>query len=137
MAVLITKEAQRCLQCKVPQCQKGCPVNTPIPQIIQMFKENRLMDAGEALFLNNPMSSVCAIVCNHEAQCTGHCVMGRKDSPILFYEIEKYISGTYLDRMKKVPERHSEHSVAVIGSGPAGITAAVILRHHGYDVTMF
>ena len=137
MAIFLTKEANRCLNCKKPMCKMGCPVSTEIPQIIQMFKAGETREAGAKLFENNPMSVVCAMVCNHEAQCTGHCVLGRKGEPVRFYEIERYLSDTYLDRIK-MPEIEKKHkSVAVIGSGPAGITAAIILTLHGYDVTMF
>ncbi len=137
MAIRIVAEANRCLQCKKPLCQQGCPIRTPIPQIISLFRENRVMEAGEQLFSNNPMSVICAIVCDHEAQCAGHCVLGRKDHPVLFYEIEKFVSDAYLDRMKigKAPARNK--SVAVIGSGPAGMTVAIILARNGYDVTIF
>ena len=79
MALHIIDEANRCLNCKKPMCQQGCPVHTPIPIVIQLFKENRLMEAGDMLFRNNPMSAVCSIVCNHEMQCAGHCIRGRKD----------------------------------------------------------
>ncbi len=137
MAIYLTKEANRCLNCKKPMCKAACPVATEIPEIIQMFKAGETKQAGAKLFENNPMSVVCALVCNHEAQCTGHCVLGRKGEPVRFYEIERYLSNTYLDRIK-VPEVEKKHkSVAVIGSGPAGITAAIILVMHGYDVTMF
>lgn len=64
-----------------------------------MFKENKVMEAGEELFKNNPMSAICAVVCNHEMQCAGNCVLGRKGSPVHFSSIEHYISDTYLDRM--------------------------------------
>ena len=137
MAIYLTKEANRCLNCKKPMCKMGCPVSTEIPQIIQMFKAGETREAGAKLFENNPMSVVCALVCNHEAQCTGHCVLGRKGEPVRFYEIERYLSDTYLDRIR-MPEIEKKHkSVAVIGSGPAGITASIILTLHGYDVTMF
>ena len=88
MALHIIDEANRCLNCKKPMCQQGCPVHTAVPQIIQMFKENRLMEAGEKLFENNPMSVVCSIICNHEKQCEGHCVLGRKGNPVHFSSIE-------------------------------------------------
>ena len=137
MAVPIVTEANRCLQCKKPMCQQGCPVHTPIPHLIALFKENRLMDAGKELFANNPMSVVCSMVCDHEAQCAGHCVLGKKGQPVQFYEIEKFISDAYLDRMKPeiLPSRGK--TAAVIGSGPAGMTVAFILAHNGYSVTIF
>ena len=100
MALRITNEANRCLQCKKPLCQQGCPAHTPIPQIIALFKENRLMEAGEKLFENNPMSVVCAMVCDHMAQCAGHCVLNHKGQPVHFYEIEQFIADAYMDRRK-------------------------------------
>lgn len=71
MAIHIIDEANRCLNCKKPRCMEGCPVHTPIPHIIQMFKEHKVMDAGAELFQNNPMSVICSIVCDHEQQCAG------------------------------------------------------------------
>ena len=137
MALHIVTEANRCLNCKNPGCQKACPVHTPIPQIIRLFKEDRLMEAGEMLFENNPMSLVCSIVCNHEKQCAGGCIRGRKDTPVHFSSIETYISDMYLDRMQVKPAEPKGVNVAVIGCGPAGITAAVELARHGYSVTVF
>ena len=81
MPIHIENEAARCLRCKVPVCQKHCPVSTPIPMIVQLFRERKLMEAGQKLFENNPMSVICATVCNHEAQCAGHCVLGKKKYP--------------------------------------------------------
>ncbi len=138
MPLHIVTEAERCYNCKKPQCQEGCPVHTPIPQIIQLFKEHKLMEAGEILFKNNPMSAVCSEVCNHAQQCAGHCIRGKKDSPVHFSSIENYISEMYLDRMPSFkPEIKKDKHVAVIGSGPAGITVAVLLAMQGYRVTIF
>ena len=138
MPLHIVTEAERCLNCKRPLCQEGCPVHTPIPEIIQLFKQHKLMEAGEKLFANNPLSAVCAEVCNHAKQCAGHCIRGRKDSPVHFSSIEKYISEMYLDRMfVSVPVHRKSQKVAVIGAGPAGITVAVLLAREGYPVTVF
>lgn len=137
MALHIIDEANRCLNCKKPMCQQGCPVHTPIPHIIQMFKENRLMEAGEELFQNNPMSVICATVCNHEEQCAGHCVLGRKGNAVHFSSIEHYISDMYLERMKIEQKEKKQQKVAVIGAGPAGMTVAILLAQQGYKVTMF
>ena len=138
MALHIVAEANRCLNCKNPMCQKGCPVHTPIPTVIQLFKDNRLMEAGAMLFDNNPLSAVCAIVCNHEKQCAGHCIRGRKDTPVHFSSIEAYISDMYLDRMVvNRQEMKKDKKVAVIGCGPAGMTVAVKLAAQGYPVTVF
>ena len=137
MALRIISEANRCLQCKKPMCQEGCPIHTPIPKAILAFRENRLMEAGRMLFENNPMSAVCSVVCDHEAQCAGHCVLGRKGSPVTFYHIERFVSEAYLDRMKVETAPKNGRKTAVIGAGPAGITAAIELAKAGYDVTLF
>ena len=137
MGLHIIDEANRCLNCKKPMCQQGCPVHTPIPKVIQMFKENKVMDAGEMLFENNPMSVICSIVCNHEKQCAGSCVLGRKGNPVHFSSIETYISDTYLDRMEVKPVKKKSQKVAVIGAGPAGMTVAITLAKKGYPVTIF
>ena len=138
MPLHIVTEAERCLGCKKPQCQVGCPVHTPIPEIIKLFKEHKLMEAGEILFKNNPMSAICSEVCNHAQQCAGHCIRGKKDSPVHFSSIENYISEMYLDRMQiSCPEIKKDKHVAVIGSGPAGLTVAVLLNMQGYHVTVF
>ena len=99
MSVHIVEEANRCLHCKRPMCQKGCPISTSIPQVIQLFQDGKMGEAGEMLFENNPLSVVCSIVCNHEAQCEGHCIRGRKDTPVHFSAIESFVSDLYLDRM--------------------------------------
>lgn len=137
MPLHIVAEAERCLNCKKPLCQQGCPVKTPIPQIIQLFKQNKLMEAGEILFQNNPMSAICSVVCNHEQQCAGHCIRGKKDTPVHFSSIENYISDMYLDRMTVEKPEPKGKKVAVIGSGPAGLTVALQLAQKGYDVTIF
>ena len=137
MALHIVAEANRCLNCKKPRCQEGCPVHTPIPLIIQMFKEGRLMEAGEKLFQNNPMSAVCAIVCNHEKQCAGNCIRGIKETPVHFSSIEEYVSDMYLDRMTVTRPERKQKRAAVIGCGPAGMTVAIKLAQQGYPVTVF
>ncbi|MBQ7665868.1 MAG: FAD-dependent oxidoreductase, partial [Synergistaceae bacterium] len=117
---------------------EGCPVHTPIPEIIRLFKENKLMEAGEILFRNNPLSVICSEVCNHAKQCAGNCIRGIKDSPVHFSSIENYISDMYLDRMHaSVPLKRIDKHVAVIGAGPAGLTVAILLAMEGYHVTIF
>ena len=138
MAIHIVEEANRCLGCKRAFCQlKGCPVSTPIPQVIDLFKERKLDEAGELLFENNPMSAVCALVCNHSGQCEGSCVQGRKGSPIHFSSIESYVSQAYLDRKEWTPAKPCGKKVAVVGSGPAGITVAIKMAQRGCAVTVF
>ena len=137
MSVHILEEARRCLNCKVPMCQKGCPIHTPIPQVIRMMLDGKLDEAGWTLFENNPLTTVCSLVCNHEKQCEGHCVLGRKGAPVHFSSIEHYISSTYSSKMNKGPAPSNGMRVAIIGSGPAGLTIAVILARKGYQVTIF
>ena len=131
------KSRASCLQCKNPMCQKGCPVSTNIPEVIRLFKDGKLNEAGAMLFENNPLSIVCSTVCNHEGQCEGHCIRGRKDTPVHFSAIENFISDLYLERMQIERKPANGRSVAVIGAGPAGITVAVKLAHEGYGVTVF
>lgn len=137
MAQHVLDEAQRCLNCKVPQCQKGCPIHTPIPEVIQLLLNGHLDDAGWKLFENNPLTTVCSLVCNHEKQCEGHCVLGRKGAPVHFSTIENYISSTYSSKMVRGPAPSNGFRVAIVGSGPAGLTIAVILARKGYQVTIF
>ena len=137
MALHVMDEANRCLQCKNPQCVKGCPINTPIPEIIRLLKESKLDEAGWMLFENNPLTTVCSLICNHEKQCEGHCVLGKKGAPVHFSTIEQYISRTYAPKMNKGPQIWNGKRVAIVGSGPAGITIAIILARYGYKVTIF
>ncbi len=137
MALHILDEANRCLQCKNPTCQKGCPINTPIPKAIGLLKDNKLDEAGKLLFENNPLTTVCSLVCNHEKQCEGNCVLNKKGSPVHFSAIESYISGTYAPKMTKGPAKSNGQKVAIVGSGPAGLTIAIILARYGYQVTIF
>ena len=137
MALHVMDEANLCLGCKNPRCQQGCPIHTNIPEVIRLLKANKLNEAGRMLFENNPLTTVCSLICNHENQCEGHCVRGIKGSPVHFSVIENYISPTYASQMTKGPAEPNGKRVAIIGSGPAGLTIAVILARYGYDVTIF
>ncbi|MGL4739005.1 MAG: NAD(P)-dependent oxidoreductase [Cellulosilyticaceae bacterium] len=130
-------EANRCLKCKNARCKSHCPIATPIPEVIRLFEEDRLHEAGALLWGNNPLSAICAIVCPHENQCEGHCIKGIKDTPIPFYKIEEYISSAYLAELSIEKAPRNGKRVAIVGSGPAGVTAAIILAQKGYTVTMF
>lgn len=137
MARHIIDEASRCLQCKIPKCKEGCPVNTPINEAIKLLLEGNIRQAGEILFKNNPLSVVCSLVCPHEAQCEGHCILGRKSTPVQVSTIENYISDYYLHHFKPSVKINPDKKIAIIGSGPAGITLAFILASKGYDITIF
>ena len=101
MALHVLDEANRCLGCKKPMCQEGCPIHTNIPEVIRLLKANQMDDAGRMLFENNPLTTVCSLVCNHEKQCEGHCIRNRMPShdPVHFSIIEDYISTTYANKM--------------------------------------
>lgn len=139
MALHVMDEAQRCLGCKKPMCQQGCPIHTNIPEAIRLLKDKKLDEAGRMLFENNPLTTVCSIVCNHEKQCEGHCIRNKLPShdPVHFSVIEDYISSTYANKMVKGPAPRNGMKAAIVGSGPAGLTIAVLLQRWGYDVTIF
>ena len=137
MAVHVLDEAKRCLQCKNPRCRTGCPINTNIPEMIRLFKNEQMMDAAVMLFNNNPLSIVCSLVCDHEKQCEGHCVRGIKETPVHISAIENYISDSCFERIKLEQKPYNGKKVAVIGGGPAGITIAVLLAQKGYKITIF
>ena len=138
MAVHVINEARRCLQCKKPLCQlQGCPIKTDIPEMIRLFLSGHIEDAAEMLFVNNPLSIVCSLVCDHEKQCEGNCIQGRRGNAIHISSIENYISDAFFDKLVLTREDSKEEKVAVIGSGPAGITVAIVLARRGYNVTIF
>ena len=130
-------EANRCLMCKKAKCSTNCPISTPIPEVIDLFKAGQIAKAGEVLFENNPLSLVCAIVCPHEDQCKGNCIRGIKSEPINFCEIEKHISRYYLENITLEREELKKERIAIIGGGPAGMTIAFILGQKGYRTTIF
>ena len=130
-------EAKRCLNCKKPRCREGCPINTPIPQMIQMFLGGEMSDAAEMMFENNPLSVICSLVCDHEKQCEGHCVKGIKGEPVHISSIENYISDTCFDKMKLEKKPWNGSRIGVVGAGPAGITIAILMACRGYRVTVF
>ena len=133
----VIAEGKRCLNCKKPLCRTGCPVNTPIPQMISMFLNGQIKEAGKMVFENNPLSVVCSIVCNHGNQCQGHCVRGIKGEPVEVSSIENFVSSAYLDSLALDKAESNGIKVAVVGAGPAGITIAIKMAQLGYDVTIF
>ena len=128
-------EASRCLNCKNPQCVKGCPVNIQIPDFIKALKEDNIELAGEVIRNTSMLPSVCGRVCPQERQCEGKCVLGIKGESIAIGALERYVGdNTSAKETEIIP---SGKKVAIVGSGCAGITAASDLRKAGHDVTVF
>ncbi len=137
MSTHIHKETTRCLQCKTPFCESGCPIKTPIKEAIYLARENRLVEAGELLFNNNPLSVITGLVCPHEEFCEGHCILDKKNNAVNIGAIEHYISEYYLNKIKFTANIDASRKIGIVGSGPAGLTAAIILARKGYAVTIF
>ena len=133
----VIDDARRCLQCKTPLCSRGCPVSTPIKESIHLLLNSNVEEAGKMLFQNNPLSIVCSLICPQENQCEGHCVLGKKNMPVHISAIEQYISDYYLNIYEPRVSSRKRGNVAIIGSGPAGITIAFMLSARDYNVTLF
>lgn len=129
-------DVERCLKCKKARCQIGCPIHTPIPEVITLYLNNEFEQAGALLFYNNPLSLVCSFVCDHQKQCYGNCILNMKKQPIPFYKLEQDLSRRYLDTLQLQTALKKE-SIAIIGAGPAGIVSALLLALEGYRVTLF
>jgi glutamate synthase (NADPH/NADH) small chain len=133
----IINSAQTCLDCKKPKCQTGCPVNTPIAEMIRLFLNGEIKEAGEKVFNNNPLSIICSLVCPHEKHCEGHCVLNKKLTPVNVGGIENYISTYYMNYREFNKPIQNNRNIAIIGSGPAGISLAMIMALKSYNVTMY
>ncbi len=132
-------EATRCLNCPNPQCVKGCPVSINIPKFIQELKEGNVEQAYQTISLSSALPAVCGRVCPQESQCEGKCIRGIKGEAVSIGKLERYVADTARERGIK-PQGATEKKnkkVAVIGSGPAGLTCAGDLARIGYDVTIF
>ena len=133
---LLLGEANRCLKCKVAKCKKACPISTDIPTIMQLFLEGKEQEAGRVLFGNNPLTAICSIVCPHENNCNGNCILGLKKTPVDFYKIEQYLSGNYIGNFEMTPPEKNGMKIAVIGAGPAGISMSIFMAQKGFQVTL-
>lgn len=133
------KEAERCLNCKNAQCIKGCPVAIDIPTFIAQVKEGNIEDAYQTISKSSALPAVCGRVCPQESQCEGKCIRGMKGDSVSIGKLERFVADTA--RKKGVKPQKAEkmngRKVAIIGSGPAGLTCAGDLAKMGYDVTIF
>lgn len=136
---LMLAEANRCLQCERPHCVEGCPVEVLIPQFIRALREGDIVGAVAAMKVKNSLPAICGRVCPQETQCEVRCVLAKKGQPVAIGRLERYV-GDYELAMRTCPlERKppTGHKVAVVGTGPAGLTCAVDVAREGHKVVMF
>ena len=133
------EEAARCLNCKHKPCMNGCPVNVPIPGFIEKVAEGDFDAAYEIITSENALPAICGRVCPQENQCEGKCVRGIKGEPVAIGRLERFVADYHMANAKpsEVKIEKNGKRVAVVGSGPAGITCAGELIKKGYDVTVF
>lgn len=133
------REAQRCLNCKVPQCKKGCPVSNDIPEWISELGKGNFGNAIQIIRRRSNLPAVCGRVCAKERQCEGNCILNKKDGHIHIGKLERFVADFDFDAgldHENMPEK-TKGKVAVIGSGPAGLTTAADLSRKGFNVEMY
>ena len=134
-------EAQRCLNCPKPRCVEGCPVNVEIPKFIKAVSEENFAEAIKILKRKNSLSAVCGRVCPQENQCESKCVLGIKGEPVAIGRLERFVADYArehgLDKVEASEIVAKGKKVAIVGSGPSGLTAAGDLAKLGYDVTIY
>ena len=132
-------EAERCLQCAKPHCVDGCPVGVQIPQFIKALRDGDLLAAVEAMQVKNNLPAICGRVCPQESQCEAVCIVGKKGQSVAIGRLERYVGDYALREHLKpaLPAQATGRKVAVVGSGPAGLTCAADLAKLGHKVTIF
>jgi glutamate synthase (NADPH/NADH) small chain len=134
------KEANRCLQCKKPKCRDGCPIHNNIPEFIRLLREGKIEEAYWIDRQTNSIPAVCSRVCPHEFQCEGSCIRGKKGDPVAIGMLERYLVDWMVANNKNMLKECAmpkDKKVAIVGSGPAGMTCAFELAHAGYHCTIF
>jgi glutamate synthase (NADPH/NADH) small chain len=131
-------EANRCLQCKVPKCVEGCPVGIDIPTFIRHIRENKFNESLDKIREKNSLPAICGRVCPQEDQCMGKCILGLKGEPINIGALERFVADQEnKEKRKSFKKSSTGKRVAVVGSGPSGLTAAAELAKMGHEVTVF
>lgn len=135
---LALAEAERCLNCKRPMCQQGCPVSVDIPQFIALVKERKYDEAAKVIKRTNALPAVCGRVCPQENQCEKFCVVGKKNEPVAIGRLERFVGDYIVNKEAEIEKTDSTgYKVAIVGSGPAGLACAADLARQGHGVTMF
>lgn len=136
---MAVEEAQRCLNCKHRPCMQGCPVNVKIPEFITLVAQEKFEEAYYKIKETNNLPAICGRVCPQETQCEKYCVRGRKGEPVGIGRLERFVADWYMARggNQDIKIEKKNKKVAVIGSGPAGLTCAGDLAKMGYNVTIF
>ncbi|BCS85775.1 NAD(P)-dependent oxidoreductase [Prevotella herbatica] len=132
-------EAKKCLNCKTPLCRKGCPIGNNIPDFIHALSMGNMGDAMSIINEKSNLPAICGRVCPHEKQCQGHCVLNKKGEPIQIGKLEQFIADfdTNMNLIRRKLPQKDRGKIAVIGSGPAGLTVAGDLARQGFNVTIF
>lgn len=132
-------EAKRCLNCRVPQCRNGCPIENEIPQFIHEVAQGNFGAAAEYIYHRSDFPALCGRICPRETQCEGSCVLGKKGKHIEIGKLERFVADLVLDNhvLDDVPSKKCNGTVAIVGSGPAGLAAAQDLARMDYGVTIF
>lgn len=135
----IKEKSNYCLSCKNKPCMKGCPLNNDITEFIRNIKEEKYEEAYKILLETTVLSSICGRICPHEKQCQGSCIRGIKQQPVNIGYLESFIGDMAIEKNWKITkyEKNNNKKVAIIGGGPAGLTAAAFLARYGFDVTIY
>ena len=138
-AEMAINEAKRCLQCKKPHCVEGCPVNIHIPEFIHEVAEGNFEKAYEIITDTNALPALSGRVCPQETQCESKCVRGNKGEPVAIGRLERFVADWYRENINAMPKKAESNGikVAVVGSGPSGLTCASLLAKKGYAVSLF
>ena len=138
-AEMAINEAKRCLQCKKPHCVEGCPVNIHIPEFIHEVAEGNFEKAYEIITDTNALPALSGRVCPQETQCESKCVRGNKGEPVAIGRLERFVADWYRENVNAMPKKAESNGikVAVVGSGPSGLTCASLLAKKGYAVSLF
>ena len=135
----IKEKIEQCLNCKTKPCTQGCPLGNNIPIFIKNAKEGKYKEAYDILSETTVLPAICGRICPHYKQCMGKCIRGIKGQPVNIGDIEKYIGDISIKEKYNLPkcEQERKEKIAIVGSGPAGLTCAAFLRRKGFKVTIY